>query len=85
MGGVPPTTAARAATDSPWHADESTMAVRIGLRYVRNLGDGLLERIEAERTTHGPLRNLEDFARRSGVVFTKIDEQSRRCTPLGFG
>ena len=36
----------RARPQPGYHADESTMAVRIGLRYVRNLGDGLLERIE---------------------------------------
>jgi error-prone DNA polymerase len=57
----------------PWHADESTLAVRIGLRYVRNLGDGLLERIEAERTTQGSFRNLEDFARRTGATTDAIE------------
>jgi error-prone DNA polymerase len=54
------------------HADESTMAVRIGLRYVRNLGDGLLERIEAERAA-GPYRDLEDFARRTGASTDAIE------------
>jgi error-prone DNA polymerase len=73
MGGVPPTTAAGAATDSPWHADPSTMAVRIGLRYVRNLGDGLLERIEAERRAGGPFTDLEDFARRTGASTDAIE------------
>jgi error-prone DNA polymerase len=56
-----------------WHADESTMAVRIGLRYVRNLGDGLLERIEAERTAGGPFRDLEDFARRTGAATDAVE------------
>jgi error-prone DNA polymerase len=56
-----------------WHADESTLAVRIGLRYVRNLGDGLLERIEAERTTGGPFRDLEDFARRTSASTDAIE------------
>jgi error-prone DNA polymerase len=56
-----------------WHADPSTMAVRIGLRYVRNLGDGLLERIEAERSTHGPFNHLEDFARRTGASTDAIE------------
>ncbi len=49
------------------------MAVRIGLRYVRNLGDGLLERIEAERSTGGPFRDLEDFARRTGASTDAIE------------
>jgi len=57
----------------PWHADESTRAVRIGLRYVRNLGDGLLERIEAERRDHGPFQDLEDFARRTGATTDAIE------------
>jgi error-prone DNA polymerase len=57
----------------PWHADPSTMAVRIGLRYVRNLGDGLLERIEAERSARGPFTDLEDFARRTGASTDAIE------------
>jgi error-prone DNA polymerase len=57
----------------PWHADESTLAVRIGLRYVRNLGDGLLQRIEAERGTAGPFTDLEDFARRTGAATDAIE------------
>jgi error-prone DNA polymerase len=56
-----------------YHADESTMAVRIGLRYVRNLGDGLLERIETERRTRGPFRGLEDFVRRTGAGTDAIE------------
>jgi error-prone DNA polymerase len=42
-------------------------AVRIGLRYVRNLGDALLARIEAERTGVGAFASLEDFARRTAT------------------
>jgi error-prone DNA polymerase len=49
------------------------MAVRIGLRYVRNLGDGLLERIEAERASQGLFGNLEDFARRTGASTDAIE------------
>jgi error-prone DNA polymerase len=57
----------------PWHGDESTLAVRIGLRYVRNLGDGLLERIDSEKAAHGPFRDLEDFARRTGAPTDAIE------------
>jgi len=53
--------------------DEATMAVRIGLRYVRNLGGGLLERIEAERANGGPFRGLEDFARRTGATTDAVE------------
>jgi error-prone DNA polymerase len=66
----------------PWHADESTMAVRIGLRYVRNLGDTLLERIEAERETGGPFKDLEDFVRRTGAP---TDALEGLATAGGFG
>ena len=48
---------------------EPDLAVRIGLRYVRNLGNGLLERIEAER----PFTDLEDFARRTGASTDAIE------------
>ncbi|MDQ3943630.1 MAG: error-prone DNA polymerase [Actinomycetota bacterium] len=47
--------------------EDGNLAVRIGLRYVRNLGDALLERIEAERAAGGPFVSLEDFARRTGA------------------
>jgi error-prone DNA polymerase len=49
-----------------WHADPSTHAVRIGLRYVRGLTDDLLGCIDAERDLH-PFRDLEDFVRRTGA------------------
>ena len=40
----------RSGTPRPgWHADPSTHAVRIGLRYVRGLADALLDRIDEER------------------------------------
>jgi error-prone DNA polymerase len=52
--------------------EESTLAVRIGLRYVRNLGDGLLERIEVERE-QAPFAGLEDFARRTGATTGAIE------------
>ena len=46
---------------------DSGFRVRIGLRYVRNLGDTLLERIVAERAAGGPFASLEDLARRTGA------------------
>jgi error-prone DNA polymerase len=48
-------------------------AVRLGLRYVRNLGDALLERIEAQRSAGGPFASLEDFARRTGAPTDAIE------------
>jgi len=56
-----------------WHADQSTRAVRTGLRYVRGLSSGLLDRIDEARADPSPLggrgglfRDLEDFTRRTG-------------------
>jgi error-prone DNA polymerase len=52
--------------ESGWHAEPSTHAVRIGLRYVRGLSAVLLARIEAERS-RAPFVDLEDFARRTAA------------------
>src|SRR5947207_4053176 len=49
-----------------WHADPSTRAVRMGLRYVRGLADALLDRIDAERVRK-PFASLSDFTRRTGA------------------
>ncbi len=49
-----------------WHADPSTRAVRIGLRYVRGLPTALLERIAQERS-HRVFSSIEDFVRRTGA------------------
>jgi error-prone DNA polymerase len=55
-----------------WHADPSTRAVRMGLRYVRGLADALLDRIDAERE-RAPFTDLEDFTRRSGAPTDAIE------------
>ncbi|MFC6020431.1 error-prone DNA polymerase [Plantactinospora solaniradicis] len=43
-------------------------AVRLGLSGVRTLGDDLAEKIERERTAHGPYRDMADLARRAGLT-----------------
>ncbi len=43
------------------------VAVRIGLRYVRNLGDADIARIEAARMVAGPFTSVEDVAQRTGL------------------
>jgi error-prone DNA polymerase len=55
-----------------WHADPSTHAVRIGLRYVRGIADELLDRIDAERDLH-PFRDIEDFVRRTGAPVDTVE------------
>ncbi|HEX3669233.1 MAG TPA: OB-fold nucleic acid binding domain-containing protein, partial [Acidimicrobiia bacterium] len=55
-----------------WHADPSTRAVRMGLRYVRGLADALLDRIDAERDRK-PFASLSDFTRRTGAPTDAIE------------
>ncbi|HMF03855.1 MAG TPA: error-prone DNA polymerase, partial [Acidimicrobiia bacterium] len=55
-----------------WHADPSTRAVRMGLRYVRGLADALLDRIDAEREG-APFTSLPDFTRRTGAPTDAIE------------
>jgi error-prone DNA polymerase len=47
-------------------------AIRIGLRYVRNLGTALLDRIEAERAA-APYASIEDFVRRTGAPTDAVE------------
>jgi error-prone DNA polymerase len=55
-----------------WHAEPSTSAVRVGLRYVRGLSDTLLERIDAERAVQ-PFTDLEDFTRRTAASVDALE------------
>jgi error-prone DNA polymerase len=48
----------------------SPVALRLGLRYVKNLGDTDIARIEAARFTGGPFISPEDFAQRTGLSVT---------------
>ncbi|MEV4714283.1 error-prone DNA polymerase [Micromonospora sp. NPDC049374] len=48
-------------------------AVRLGLSSVRTLGDGVAERIEAERTANGPYRDMPDLARRVGLTAAQLE------------
>jgi error-prone DNA polymerase len=79
-----PRTAAAGPVGTPrhgWHADASTHAVRIGLRYVRGLSDALLDRIDAERDER-PFGDLEDFTRRTGAP---VDALEALATAGAFG
>jgi error-prone DNA polymerase len=48
-------------------------AVRLGLSSVRTLGDDLAERIEAERSAHGPYRDMADLSRRVGLTTAHLE------------
>ena len=67
-----------------WHADTSTRAVRMGLRYVRGLADALLDRIDAERD-HKPFTSLSDFTRRTGAPTDAIEALATAGAFAGLG
>jgi error-prone DNA polymerase len=54
----------RGAVDDPLRP---AVALRLGLRYVRNVGDAEITRIEAARMTGGPFSTPEDLAQRTGL------------------
>jgi error-prone DNA polymerase len=67
-----------------WHADASTHAVRIGLRYVRGLSDRLLDRIDDTRAEQ-PFTDLEDFTRRTGASVDALEALATSGALTGFG
>ncbi len=60
----------RGAVDDPLR---SAVALRIGLRYVRNLGDAEITRIEAARMVNGDFRSADDLAQRTGLSLDAIE------------
>ncbi|MDJ0959454.1 MAG: error-prone DNA polymerase [Acidimicrobiia bacterium] len=63
------------------------VALRIGLRYVRNLGDAEITRIEAARMAAGPFSSAEDLAHRTGLPLDALETlaASGALVPLGIG
>jgi error-prone DNA polymerase len=63
------------------------VALRIGLRYVRNLGDAEITRIEAARIAGGPFVSAEDLAQRTGLPLDGIEAMaaSGALASLGLG
>ncbi len=49
------------------------VAVRMGLRYVRNLGEGEITRIEAARQIGGEFTSPEDLAQRTGLPVDALE------------
>ncbi len=49
------------------------VAVRMGLRYVRNLGEAEIARLETARLTGGQFRDLEDLAHRTGLGVAALE------------
>ena len=67
-----------------WHADVSTHAVRVGLRYVRGLSERLLDRIDEARI-EAPFTDLEDFTRRTGAPVDALENLATAGAFTGFG
>ncbi|MCP3997426.1 MAG: DNA polymerase III subunit alpha [bacterium] len=63
------------------------VALRVGLRYVRNLGDREITRIEAARQISGPFDSPEDLAQRTGLDVGALEalSASGALVPLGLG
>jgi error-prone DNA polymerase len=49
------------------------VAVRMGLRYVRNLGEGEINRVEAARQLGGEFTSPEDLAQRTGLPVDALE------------
>ena len=49
------------------------VAVRMGLRYVRNLGEGEITRVEAARQMGGEFTSPEDLAQRTGLPVNALE------------
>jgi len=49
------------------------VAVRMGLRYVRNLGESEIDRIEAARQLDGPFADSQDLAHRTGLPVDALE------------
>jgi error-prone DNA polymerase len=50
-----------------------SVAMRMGLRYVRNLGPAEIDRIEAARQAGGPFGDVRDFAQRTGLPVDALE------------
>jgi error-prone DNA polymerase len=72
----------RGAVDDPVRM---AVAVRMGLRYVRNLGDAEITRIEAARLVDGPFASVVDLAQRTGLAMGALEglAASGALAPLG--
>jgi error-prone DNA polymerase len=67
--GVPSPPSAPAASVEP----ERSLAVRVGLASVRNVGEKVAERIVAERDAHGPFGDLRDLVRRVELSTAQLE------------
>ncbi len=71
-GTVPPFVAG-CPDPTPEHRRDGNFAVRLGLAAVRGIGQGVAERIVAERNAHGPYRDAHDLARRVNLTQAQLE------------
>jgi error-prone DNA polymerase len=57
----------------PAAGPEGTPAVRLGLSYVRHVGDAAARRIVAVRAEGGPFASMEDVVRRTGITASQAE------------
>lgn len=60
-------------------------AVRMGLRYVRNLGEAEIARIEAARAVGGPFLGVVDLAQRTGPTVAALEGLAAAGALAGLG
>ncbi len=81
-------------SDTRWRSEEREPphrwglggpAVRLGLSYVRTIGDDLATRIEEERDGAGPYRDMADLARRVGLTAAHMEALATADAFAGFG
>src|SRR3954452_5880493 len=60
-------------------------AVRLGMTDIRNVGEKLAERIEAERAANGPYRDLADLARRVRLTLPQAEARATAGALGSFG
>jgi error-prone DNA polymerase len=60
-------------------------AVRLGMTDIRNVGEKLAERIEAERAANGPYRDLADLARRVRLTVPQAEALATAGALGSFG
>jgi error-prone DNA polymerase len=65
-------------------AAPTSLAIRLGLRYVHGLGEAFLERITEQRGEH-PYRDLRDFCRRTCLPRSLVENLIRAGTLDSFG
>ncbi|MFD1721049.1 error-prone DNA polymerase [Amnibacterium endophyticum] len=74
-----------AAPDHRVHRRDGDHAVRLGLAAITGIGARLAARVVAERTAHGPYRDIRDLTRRIGLTAPQTEALATAGAFEGFG